>query len=219
MSPAASRMHLFACNPIARAHRADVFAPTFANSDAAQRGAREAASIVTGKLEVSLQRRRAIIDAKAQVFVCPVRIDDLSGIHLPIGVPDRLELVEGAHQFRAKHFGEQLAARLTVAMLTGQRSAIANDEIGRSMDKGPIFFDTCFGHEVEIDACVDTPLAEVAVERAGIPELREKLSEIAQITPQFFGRHGGIFPAFPSILRAGKDRKSTRLNSSHPSIS
>src|SRR5512146_943156 len=99
MRTAASRMHFFACDAIARAHRADVFAPAFANTDAAQRGAREATLIVTGKLEVSLQLRRPIIDAKTQVFVRPIRIDNFSGIHLPIRIPDRLELVEGAYQF------------------------------------------------------------------------------------------------------------------------
>jgi len=102
---AASRMHLFACDSIAWAHRTDVFTPAFANSDAAQRGAREAALIVTGKLEVSLQLRRTIIDTQPQVFIRPVGLDDFSGIHFPIRIPDRLELMEGTHEFRTEHFG------------------------------------------------------------------------------------------------------------------
>ena len=57
-------MHLFARHPIARTHRADMVAPAFADTDAAQRGACDAAVIVW-KLEVRCQLRRIVARAQS----------------------------------------------------------------------------------------------------------------------------------------------------------
>src|SRR3546814_7136581 len=45
-------------------------------------------------------------------------------------IPDRLELAERLHQFRAIHLRQQARAHLTVAMLAGQRAAVTEDQIG-----------------------------------------------------------------------------------------
>ena len=61
----------------------------------------------------------SVIGAEPQVFVDLVRLDQFARIHLPVGVPRRLELSEGLHELRPEHFRQQFRSGLPVAMLTG----------------------------------------------------------------------------------------------------
>ena len=83
--------------------------------------------MIIGKFEMGLRTPRSIPRTQAQVFVEPIRLNQLAGIHLPIGIPERLELSERLHELSAKHLGKKLGARLPVSMLARERSAIAND--------------------------------------------------------------------------------------------
>jgi len=100
-------------------------------------------------------------------------------------------------------------------MLARERSAIADNEIRGSMDERTIFFNARFTHQVEIDSRMHTALAEMAVQRTSVSELGEKLSQIAQIIPQFFRRHRGIFPALPRILGVGNPSRRAQSRPPH----
>src|SRR5699024_9475347 len=82
-------------DPVARAHRALV-ATAFANADTADRNAAEA-TLVVWKYEVGRGLGRMKIH-QPQVFIELVRIDDLTGIHLPVRIPDRLEFAKRLQQ-------------------------------------------------------------------------------------------------------------------------
>src|SRR5205814_9809401 len=109
-------MHFFPGRHIAGAHCAVFFFPAFSNTYASQRCVGETRVIVRIS-EMSLGFRMIEVGAQAKVLVETVWSDDLSGIHLPIGVPDSLELPECRHQFWTKHFRQQLGSRLSVSML------------------------------------------------------------------------------------------------------
>src|SRR5690348_17770150 len=106
-----------------------------------------------------LHLRRSVIDAQLQIGVEWIGIDDLAGIHLPVRVPDLLELMHGFEEFGAILLHEKFGTLLPVAVLSGKRSAVGDNEV------------------------------------------RSFVKEVSIIT------------------NALRDRKSTRLNSSHPSIS
>src|SRR5438105_10433648 len=44
--------------------------------------------------------------------------------------PNGFELSEGFHQFRTKHFGEQLGARLAVSVFSRERPSVADHQVG-----------------------------------------------------------------------------------------
>ena len=96
VSAAAGGVFFFACDPIAGTHDAAFFATAFANTDAAQGGVRQAA-VVGGKLKARLRFPGRVVGAKAEIFVELVGVDELAGIHLPVGIPCGLELAEGLH--------------------------------------------------------------------------------------------------------------------------
>ena len=98
------------------------------------------------------------------------RVDDLAGIELPGGVPDRLELAEALHELGAVHLRQELRLRLTVAVLAGDRAAVGNDQLGRLLDEVAVVPDAVGGFQLEVDACVDTALAEVAIQIPFIAE-------------------------------------------------
>src|SRR4029077_1521151 len=77
-------------------HHAAFFAAALTYADAAQSGVREAAMILR-ELEVSLRLPGGVVRAEAEVFVELVGIDQLAGVHLPVGIPGGLEFAEGLH--------------------------------------------------------------------------------------------------------------------------
>ena len=81
---------------------------------------------------------RAVDRHVAEVFqriVDAHRIDQLAGIHAVVGIPERLELAKGLHQFRPEHLGQQRGARLAVAVLAAERSAKAEHQIGGAVEE------------------------------------------------------------------------------------
>ena len=117
MRAAARRVFLFARGHEARAHHAGVELAAFADADAAQHGAIDAAFVVA-EMQMRLRRPRFVLRAEAEVLRRLVGIDDLAGVHLPLRIPERLEFAERADQTLAEHLRQQRAARLTVAVFT-----------------------------------------------------------------------------------------------------
>src|SRR5690606_15768926 len=75
---------------VARTHDASVEAAAQSDADAAERGSGEA-PFVSRVAEAGPGRGRAIVGAEAEVLVPRVGVDELSGVHPPFGIPDRLE--------------------------------------------------------------------------------------------------------------------------------
>ena len=190
---------------VAGAHQAAFFAAALAHAHAAQSGLGQAA-VVGGELEIGFRFPGGVVSAEAKILVEFVRLDQLAGIHLPFGIPCRLEFAEGLNQFRAEHFWKQFAAGLAVAVFAGNGAAIADHEVGSGFHKLAELGDTVFRLQVEIDAVVNAAMAEVAVERALVAEVREHFAEIAEIAAEFFRGDGGIFKAFPVERFAGHMR-------------
>ena len=86
----------------ARAHDAPAQAPALPHADATQRGVREVAVVLLVG-EVHVDRLRPVVLALAKIGEDGARIDDLAWIHLPVRVPDGLELPEGLDQLVAIH--------------------------------------------------------------------------------------------------------------------
>src|SRR6185369_5249305 len=121
-------MLLLERNHVARAHHTVLVLPAFADTDAAQRGTREAAAIVR-KSEVCFRLPRIVRSAQTEILVQLVRINELARVHAAARIPDRLELPECADQLIAEHAILQLGARLAITMLARQRSAHADNEV------------------------------------------------------------------------------------------
>src|SRR5579863_4576620 len=129
MSTAAGGVLLLVGGAPTGTHHAALLSAAFAHSHTTQRGMREAA-LIEGKLEVRLWLPRCVAGADAKVCVELVGLDQLARVHLPIGIPRGLELAKSSHQLGTEHLGQQLGAGLSVAVLSGKRSAIAHDEVG-----------------------------------------------------------------------------------------
>ena len=167
----------------------------------------------SGNLKCVSGLPRIVARAESQIFVEPVGLDHFAGIHLPVGIPDRLELAEGLHQFRAKHFGEKFGAGLAVSVFAGERAAVADDEVGGLFHELAEFAHAFGGFEIVIHARVDAGVAEVSVERAVVVVGVHQLAQIAQIGAEFFGSDGGIFEAFPAWGSPGTCEVAPRLDS------
>src|SRR5205823_13748719 len=107
-------------------------------------------------------------DAEPQVLIDPVRRDDLPGIHLAAGIPDRLELPERVDELGSVHLRKELRLRLAVAVLAGERAAVRDDERRRLVHERFVFLDALRRLEIEIDPRVNAALAEVSVQRAAV---------------------------------------------------
>src|SRR5690242_5724931 len=87
-------------------------------------------------------------------------------------------------------------------MLAGGTAAIADDQISRLLDKGAEAHDAVAGLQIEVDAGMQTSLAEVAVECAGVVVAVDERAQVAQIVRELLRWRGGIFPARPCLRRA-----------------
>src|SRR5258708_7178025 len=163
MGAAASGVFFVASDPVARTHHAALVAAALAYTHATQSGLGKAA-VVSQKFEVSFGFPGGVGSAEAKVLIEFVGLDQLAGIHLPVGVPGGLKLAEGLHQLRAEHFGKQLATGLAVAVLAGEGAALAHDEVGGLLHKLTELGDAVLRSQIEVDAGVDAAVAEVAVE-------------------------------------------------------
>src|SRR5690606_7742474 len=128
-------------------------AAAFADADTAERSAGEA-PIVVREAEVRPGRGRAVVGAEAEILVPGVGVDELAGVHPPVGVPDRLELAERLHELVAEHDGKEVAAGLAVAVLAGEGAAVAGDDLGGLAGERPVLVDSGGALEVEIDTRV-----------------------------------------------------------------
>ncbi len=157
-------------------------------------------AVVVWVAEVRVVVPRRPGGAEPQVLVDPVRRDHLAGVHPVARVEDRLELPEGPDQVIAEHLGQQLAARLAVAVLAGERPAVGHHQVGGALDEPAECRDAIGGDQVEGDPGVHAALAEVPVQgRAGVPELAVELAQVAQVVTQPLGRDRGVLPAFPGV--------------------
>src|SRR6266404_2335739 len=192
----------------ARTHDSTFVAAALAHSDAAQRSSGQAA-VVVGKFEMRLGLPRIISGTEAQVFIEAIRLDELARVHLPIGIPDRLELTEGLHNFRSKHFWKKLGAGLPVSVFARERAAVADDKVGSLFHELAELADAFGGFEIVVHTGVHTGVAEVSVERTFVVEGLHQSAQIAEISAEFFGRDRGVFEAFPAQRFAGNMRSDT----------
>src|SRR5579884_2069757 len=165
----------------------------FARADAAV-GRESEAAVVLGKRKVRFGLPRLVVHAPAQVFVELVRVRDLPRIHFVLGIPNLLELPERLHELVAVHDGEQLAARLTVAVLARKRTAESYDQMRRLGDELAVFPDAARGEKIEVDTAVQTSLSKVAVEGGLVSVLVHELLKLAQVLAEALGIYRGVFP-------------------------
>jgi hypothetical protein len=81
-----------------------------------------------------LDLRRRVAGPSRRLESDRVGIDDLAGVHLPVRVPDRLELAEGATSSRP-NISRAARPRLAVAVLAGERAAVRDHEPAASSTK------------------------------------------------------------------------------------
>ena len=173
--------------------------PALADAHAPHHRALEPAVVVrVAEVRVVVPRRPG--GAEPQVLVEPVRRDHLARVHQVVRVEDRLELPEGPDQVVAEHLGQQLAARLAVAVLAGERAAVGHHQVRGALDEPPERRDALGGDQVERDPGVHAALAEVPVQgRARVAELVVELAQVAQVVTQPLRRHRGVLPALPGV--------------------
>src|SRR5271166_2448140 len=111
---------------------------------------------------------RGIRSCELEIFLRLVRVDELARIHLPVRIPEALELGERLTQLRPKHFRIKKRARLPVPMLATDAPAVSDDQVPGLLDEAAELTHTLDAFQVEVDAHVDTAFAEVAV----IPRLQ-----------------------------------------------
>src|SRR5215813_7134958 len=105
-------MLLFARHAIAGAHDAALVAAALADAYAALGGLREI-SIISKELKCCFRVPRGVVRPLAQILVELVGLDQLAGIHSPLGIPCGLELAESLHQLGAEHLGPEFGSRLS----------------------------------------------------------------------------------------------------------
>src|ERR1051325_6243425 len=140
MRAPASAVHFLARHHVTRTHRAAAVPATFPHADAALGRAPETKTVIH-EFEMRLRLVRMVMRAEAQVFVNPMRPDDFAGIHFPVRVPERFELLEGADQLGTEELWQELGARLSIAMLAGKGAAVLHNEVGGLIQEGAKLFD------------------------------------------------------------------------------
>src|SRR5207249_485368 len=93
---------------VAGAHCLSANAAALADADAALDREGKAA-IVLRKAEMGSGRSRPVARPQTEILVEPIGVDDLAGVHLSVGVPDRLELPKRTHELVAVHLRQELA--------------------------------------------------------------------------------------------------------------
>ncbi len=122
-----------------------------------------------------------VVGAESKVLIGTIGTDDLARIHLPVGVPDGLELFEGMDQLGAEHLLEQPRTRLSVAMLARQGSAVLDDQVGGFLDEAHIIVNAILAHQIEGDAAMHARLAEMTIQRRLVVVLIEQIAELAEV--------------------------------------
>src|SRR6202521_925908 len=78
---------------------------------------------------------RMVASPKAQVLRGKIGVNNFVRVHLSVGIPQTLKLPKGIHQLGTEHLGQQSTSRLAVSMFPGKRAAVAQHEVGGTVDK------------------------------------------------------------------------------------
>ena len=131
--------------------------------------------------------------------------DEDAGVEPAVRVPEVLDLGESRDRVRRVHPRQQLGRGPAVAVLAGQRAAVARRR-GRPRPRGSAEAPARrAGQQVEVDADVDAAVAEVPVRDAAQAVVGQQGAEVAQVGAEPGGRHGRVLPAGPG-LAAGRAR-------------
>ena len=169
---------------------------------ALDRGGERAA--VVREREVGGEPGRAVVGAEAQALVELDVADQPVRVHLPVRIPDPLEVVERGHQLGAEHLREQLGAAVALAVLAGERAAVGDDQVGALLHERAERLDPWRGLEVEVHPRVYTALAEVAVVDAAVAVVVEDLLEVAQVGAELVRVDGRVLPVALGVHVAGR---------------
>ena len=169
----------------------------------------------SGNLKFGLRLPGPVVRAEAQVLVGPVGIDHLARVHLPLRVPDGLELAERLHQLLAVHLRQEEGLGLAVAVLGGEGAAVLDDEVRGLIEELHVIGDAFPGEEIEGDAAVDAALAEMAVEGSDQAELVEQLAELPEIVADLVGPDRRVLPSGPGQGKAGNIRGCAQARLAH----
>ena len=203
--PAPGGVLFVAGGPVAGAHGGVRLGdPALADADAAQRSVREVAAVF-GVAEPDRRAGRVVVGAELEVLVHPVGVDDLPRVHGPGRVPDALELTHSGQQRLAVLLDEQFGLLLTVAVLTGQRAAVGDDQVGGLAHERAVVGQPVGGAQVEADPRVHAALPEVAVQGTGQPVPVVERLQIAKVGADLRRRDGRVFPAGPVVLPVGRE--------------
>src|SRR5690348_4939560 len=126
--------------------------------------------IILREAEMRRDRTRSVSGSEAQVRIERPCVDDLARIHAPVRIPDGLELTERLYQLLTKHLRQQLALRLAIAVLTGERAAEGQAEIRGLVHVLAEFTHSLSCLQAEGHARVHAAVAEVAKERVAVAE-------------------------------------------------
>ena len=211
---AARRVLLLARDHEARAHDAAVGAAALADPDAARRRVRERAVVVRER-EVRLHLAAAGSRRRAAGSRDRVRVDDLARVHLPVRVPDRLELAERLDQLartssaaaRPCDWPSPCSPESEPPCETTRSAASSRKERNARMPGSRL--------QVEVRARVDAALAVVAVERALVAVLAGELAEVAQVVAEPLRRDGRVLPALLRVGLAGDERGRAETRLAH----
>ena len=169
-----------------------------------QRNTAREAAVVARIRECGIRRGVLVVDAEAKIGVERIGRDDLPRVHAILGIEQRLHLPERARDLGPEHLRKQLTARLSIAVLTGERAVVRDDQIGRPLDELAKPCDAGCGAHIEWDPRVHATLSEVTVERRlPVAELIEQRAEITEVGGETVGRDRGVLPARPGVRQAG----------------
>ena len=109
-----------------------------------------------------------------------------------------------------EHLRQQRAARLAVAVLAGERAAVAHHQIRRALDELAVLANAGFALQIEADLHVNAAVAEVAVVRGLVAVLVEQRAEIAQIGARASPARPPRRPTLPSVGPCRARRRRAR---------
>ena len=112
-------------------------------------------------------------------------------------------------------FGKQRAARLSVAVLARDRSAMRDHDLRRAIDELAELEDARLGFEIEVDPHVHAAVAEVAVERTVVAVFAASALKSSAGRTQAVGRHRRVLPAFPPVRLTRLDRDGAQRGFAH----
>ena len=142
-------MHFLLRHHVAGTHRSVVELAAFTDSDTTQRRSWKAGLIVD-ELELRLDHWWVVFCALAQIGVQRIGIHYFARVHLPVGIPYRLEFSEGRDQLQTKHLFQQLTTRLAVAVFAREGAPVFHHQVGCIFDEGPELRDAVARLQIEI---------------------------------------------------------------------